>query len=82
MDSGPNFLKDNNAQHMWHPMAHPADMRANPPKIVTGAEGITLSDVDGHKTIDAVGGLWNVNLGYSCDVIKDAITRQLNDLAY
>lgn len=82
MDSGANFLKDNNAQHMWHPMAHPADMRANPPKIVTGAEGVHLTDVDGHKTLDAVGGLWNVNLGYSCDVIKEAIARQLDELAY
>ncbi len=82
MDSGPNFLKDNNAQHMWHPMAHPADMRAHPPKIVTGAAGVHLTDVDNHKTIDAVGGLWNVNLGYSCDVIKQAITKQLDELAY
>ena len=82
MDSGANFLKDNNAQHMWHPMAHPADMRANPPKIVTGAAGVHLTDVDGHKTLDAVGGLWNVNLGYSCDVIKEAITKQLDELAY
>lgn len=82
MDSGPNFLKDNNAQHLWHPMAHPADMRANPPKIITGAKGVCITDVDGHEMIDAVGGLWNVNLGYSVDVIKDAISSQLDELAY
>jgi adenosylmethionine-8-amino-7-oxononanoate aminotransferase len=34
-----NFLKENNARHMWHPMAHPADSLANPPEIITGGEG-------------------------------------------
>ncbi|MDD9909408.1 MAG: aspartate aminotransferase family protein [Ahrensia sp.] len=77
-----NFLKENNAKFMWHPMAHPAEMRAHPPKVVTGAEGVTLTDVDGHKTIDAVGGLWNVNLGYSVEPIKKAIADQLDELAY
>jgi putrescine aminotransferase len=77
-----NFLKENNARHMWHPMAHPAEMRAHPPKVLVAAEGVTLTDVDGHKTLDAVGGLWNVNLGYSCDPVKKAIADQLNALPY
>ncbi len=77
-----NFLKENNARHMWHPMAHPAEMLANPPKVLTAAEGVTLTDVDGHRTLDAVGGLWNVNLGYSCDPVKKAIAEQLDALPY
>ena len=77
-----NFLKAHNAKHMWHPMAHPADSLANPPKIITEAEGVRLTDVDGAKLIDAVGGLWNVNLGYSCEPVKKAIADQLNKLAY
>ncbi len=77
-----NFLKENNARHLWHPMAHPADMQANPPTIVTGAEGVNIIDVDGHKVIDAVGGLWNVNLGFSCAPVKEAISRQLDTLPY
>jgi putrescine---pyruvate transaminase len=77
-----NFLKAHNARHMWHPMAHPADSLANPPKIITSAEGVTLTDVDGQKLIDAVGGLWNVNLGYSCEPVKKAISDQLDKLAY
>lgn len=77
-----NFLKENNARHMWHPMAHPADSLKNAPKIITGASGVRIQDVDGHETIDAVGGLWNVNLGYSADVIKQAMFDQLNTLPY
>lgn len=77
-----NFLKENNAKHLWHPMAHPADMQQNPPVIITGASGVELTDVDGHRTLDAVGGLWNANLGYSCDPVKKAIADQLNELPY
>ena len=77
-----NFLKANNARHMWHPMTHPADSLMNPPKIVTGGSGVRITDVDGHETIDAVGGLWNVNLGYSCEPVKAAIRSQLDVLPY
>ena len=77
-----NFLKENNARHLWHPMAHPADSLANPPDIIIGGDGVSITDVDGHTTIDAVGGLWNVNLGYSCQPVKDAIAAQLDRLPY
>ena len=77
-----NFLKENNARYQFHPMAHPADSLANPPKIITAGEGVRIKDVDGKETIDAVGGLWNVNLGYSCQPVKEAISRQLDALPY
>ncbi len=77
-----NFLKENNARHLWHPMAHPADSLANAPKIISKAEGVRITDIDGHQVIDAVGGLWNVNLGFSCEPIKKAIAEQLDALPY
>ncbi len=77
-----NFLKEHNARHFWHPMTHPADSLANPPTIVTKGEGVRITDIDGHEAIDAVGGLWNVNLGYSCRPVIEAITRQLETLPY
>ena len=77
-----NFLKEKNAKSLWHPMAHPADSLNNPPAIITGAQGVRITDVDGHQTIDAVGGLWNVNLGFSCQPVKEAIAAQLDTLPY
>ena len=77
-----NFLKEHNARHVWHPMAHPAEMQANPPDIIVEGDGVHITDVDGHRTVDAVGGLWNVNLGYSCQPVKDAISAQLDRLPY
>ncbi|MBO9442211.1 aspartate aminotransferase family protein [Phaeobacter italicus] len=77
-----NFLKEHNAKSIWHPMAHPADSQATPPTIVTQAQGVRITDLDGHETVDAVGGLWNVNLGFSCQPVKDAIAGQLDTLPY
>jgi len=77
-----NFLKEHNARALWHPMAHPGDMIANPPDIIVKGEGVEIIDVDGHRVIDAVGGLWNMNLGYSNAPIKEAIAKQLDTLPY
>jgi adenosylmethionine-8-amino-7-oxononanoate aminotransferase len=77
-----NFLKENNARPIWHPMAHPAEMQAAPPRIIMEGNGASVTDIDGRTVLDAVGGLWNVNLGYSSDPIKQAIARQLDVLPY
>lgn len=77
-----NFLKAHNARSLWHPMTAPSDSLKNPPAIITGATGVRIRDVDGHEVVDAVGGLWNVNLGYSCQPVKDAIAAQLDALPY
>lgn len=77
-----NFLREMNARHLWHPMGHPGDLQANAPKIIKGAEGVNITDLDGHSTVDAVGGLWCVNLGYSNDAVKHAIADQLFQLPY
>jgi adenosylmethionine-8-amino-7-oxononanoate aminotransferase len=77
-----NFIIENNARHLWHPMAHPAEMQAHPPRIINSGEGVEIVDIQGKKVLDAVGGLWNVNLGYSCESVKKAIRDQLDDLPY
>ncbi len=77
-----NYLKANNARSLWHPMTSPSDSLKTPPTIVTEAHGVRIRDIDGHEVVDGVGGLWNVNLGYSCQPIKDAIAAQLDRLPY
>jgi len=77
-----NFLREMNGRHLWQPMGHPGAAQDNPPRIIRSAEGVTLTDIDGHSVVDAVGGLWCVNLGYSNDAVKQAISDQLWDLPY
>ena len=77
-----NFLRENNARHLWHPMGHPETVMNNPPNIISKAEGSTITDYEGNTVVDGVGGLWCVNVGYSCDPIKQAIIKQMDQLPY
>ena len=78
----PAELKAANARALWHPMAHPKAMRESPPDIIVRGEGCWIWDVDGHKMVDGVGGLWSANLGFGRREIRDAIVEQLDELAY
>ena len=75
-------LHDDNAQYLWHPMAHPQAMRKNKPDIIQRGEGCWVWDVNGHKLLDGVGGLWSSNLGHSNRAVRDAIMAQLDELPF
>lgn len=75
-------LKLANARYMLHPMAHPRQMQEKPPTIIASGDGVYVTDIDGHRVVDGVGGLWNINLGYGRPEIKKAIADQLDELAF
>ncbi|KQV90481.1 aminotransferase class III-fold pyridoxal phosphate-dependent enzyme [Rhizobacter sp. Root1221] len=75
-------LKQDNAQYLFHPMAHPAAMRKHRPDIIARGEGCWVWDIDGHKMIDGVAGLWSSNLGHSNKAVRDAIVAQLDELPF
>ena len=50
--------------------------------VIVGAEGAYVTDSDGNKLIDGIGGLWCVNIGHRRKEIINAITEQLNTLDY
>ena len=76
------FLKANNARYLWHPMAFPKAMQDVPPDIIVKGEGVWIWDVDGHKMVDGVGGLWSANLGFGRREIRDAMVAQLDELPF
>lgn len=75
-------LKADSGHYLWHPMAHPAAMKKTPPDIVARGEGCWIWDVDGHRMLDGVGGLWSSNLGHSARPVRDAIVAQLDELPF
>lgn len=77
-----NFLREHNTQHQFHPMTHPLISRANPPQIITGANGWHVTDIDGNRMVDGLGGLWNVNVGHNRPEVKAAITEQMDRISY
>jgi adenosylmethionine-8-amino-7-oxononanoate aminotransferase len=46
------------------------------------ADNIYLWDSDGHKILDAMSGLWCVNVGYGQQALVDAATRQMKELPF
>ena len=77
-------LKRDNALYLWHPMAHPKAMKSegSRPDIIARGEGCWVWDIDGHKLLDGVAGLWSSNLGHSCRPVRDAIVAQLDELPF
>ena len=49
---------------------------------IVGAEGAYVTDSDGNRLIDGIGGLWCVNVGHGRPEIIEAITQQLQQLDY
>ena len=75
-------LERDNAQYLWHPMAHPRQMKAQRPDIIARGEGCWVWDIHGHKLLDGVAGLWSSNLGHSRREVRDAIVAQLDELPF
>ena len=66
----------------WHPMGSAAPGHRGDTLIIASADGNYITDVDGKRMLDGVGGLWNVNVGHNRAEVKAAIVRQLDELAY
>ncbi|MDE0539563.1 MAG: aminotransferase class III-fold pyridoxal phosphate-dependent enzyme [Rhodospirillales bacterium] len=77
-----NFIAENNARHMWHPMVDPKKSAETPPTVICKSDGVYIFDLDGNKLLDCSASLWNVNVGHNRPEIKQAITDQLDQLAY
>jgi L-2,4-diaminobutyrate transaminase len=54
----------------------------SPTRVVSGGEGVWISDVDGKRSLDAFAGLYCVNVGYGRTEIAEAIAKQARELAY
>ena len=52
------------AAHFLHPFTDFGALAKKGSRIITKAEGIYLWDSDGKKVLDAMSGLWCVNVGY------------------
>lgn len=50
--------------------------------VIVGAEGAYVTDSEGNRLIDGIGGLWCVNAGHKRREIIDAINEQLNTLDF
>jgi len=68
--------------HHLPPFTDYKALNAKGTRVITRAEGVYLQDSEGHRILDAMAGLWCVNLGYGREELVEAATRQMRELPY
>ena len=74
--------QDLDKDHHLHPFTDHKDLYSKRSRIITRADGVYIYDVDGHKILDGMSGLWCVNAGYGRQEIIDAAAEQMKELPY
>ncbi|MFC3713325.1 aminotransferase [Sphingoaurantiacus capsulatus] len=76
-------LAEIDRRYSFHPFTALADHeRDGPSMVITGGKGSTLTDASGRDYIDAMAGLWCVNVGYGRTELADAMRDQAAQLSY
>ncbi|MBL0719936.1 aspartate aminotransferase family protein [Piscinibacter sp. Jin2] len=70
------------AAHFLHPFTDFKALGAKGARIIERADNIWLWDSEGQQILDAMSGLWCVNVGYGQTALIDAATEQLRQLPF
>ena len=75
-------LQAADAAHFLHPFTDFQSLARKGSRIIERADNIYLWDTEGHKLLDAMSGLWCVNVGYGQLALVDAATKQMQQLPF
>ncbi|WP_137391253.1 aspartate aminotransferase family protein [Rhodoligotrophos defluvii] len=79
----PDELRALDHAHHLHPFTnHKLLHQEGSTRIITHADRIWLWDADGRRMLDAMSGLWCVNVGYGRKELAEAAYRQMLELPY
>jgi putrescine aminotransferase len=68
--------------HFLHPFTDFKDLASRGARVITKADGIYVWDSEGEKMLDAMSGLWCVNVGYGRRELADAAYQQMMTLPF
>ena len=75
-------LEEMDKQSLLHPYTSITDHLERGPVVITKGHAARVTDNTGRDYIDAMAGLWCVNIGHGRQEMVDAITEQASKLAY
>ena len=75
-------LQKLDSAHHMHPFTTGSELAAKGARVITRAKGVYLTDSDGVEILDAMAGLWCVNIGYGRDELAEVAARQMRELPY
>lgn len=70
------------AAHHMHPFTNGSELAAKGARVITRANGVFLTDSEGEHILDAMAGLWCVNIGYGRTELAEVADRQMRELPY
>ena len=70
------------AAHHLHPFTAGSELAKKGARVITRADGVTLWDSEGESILDAMAGLWCVNIGYGRHELAEVAARQMKELPY
>ncbi len=70
------------AAHHMHPFTANGALAERGARVITRASGVWLTDSEGERILDAMSGLWCVNIGYGRDELAEVAARQMRELPY
>ena len=75
-------VEDLDRQYFFHPFTNAKDHESTGPLTMVSGRGSTLVDTRGREYLDAMAGLWCVNIGYGNEEMADALAEQTRKLSY
>ena len=81
-EKSPERLVELDKKASFHPYTQLATHLKTGPTVIVSGEGVRVRDSHGGEYIDAMAGLWCVNVGWGRAEIADAISRQARELAF
>ena len=75
-------LQQKDKDHHLHPFTDHLQLSEKGTRVITRGDGVYIWDSEGHQILDAMSGLWCVNLGYGRKELDQAAYEQMEELPY
>ena len=75
-------LQQKDRDHHLHPFTDHLQLSEKGTRVITKGKGVYIWDAEGHQILDAMSGLWCVNLGYGREELTQAAYKQMQELPY
>ena len=76
------LLQQKDKDHHLHPFTDHLQLSEKGTRVITRGDGVYIWDSEGHQILDAMSGLWCVNLGYGRKELAQAAYEQMEELPY
>ncbi len=75
-------IQSMDSAHFLHPFTDFKDLNAKGARVIARAKDIYVWDSEGKRMLDAMSGLWCVNVGYGRQELADAASKQMMELPF